>query len=122
MKSVLISLQPNWCEKIFNIEGYYVGGQPFYAKSLEIRKNKPKLETPFKVLVCCTNSKPILGRCLIDNSLKETSEIDFDNYNRDTLFKANGKVIGEFICDNIYEFMVYENGSVQNWNWHNSQN
>ena len=91
MKSVLISVKPKWCELI-------ASGK----KTVEIRKTKPKLETPFKVYIYCTNSKPILGRCLKDDSLKETPEDDFDNYNRDTLFKANGKVIGEFVCDEVY--------------------
>lgn len=89
-KAVLISIQPKWCELI-------ASGK----KTVEVRKSKPKLDVPFKVYIYCTNSKPILGRCLIDDSLKETPESDFDNYNRDTLFRANGKVIGEFVCDEI---------------------
>ena len=28
----------------------------------------------------------------------------------------NGKVVGEFICDRIDEFDVFQNGSIQNWN------
>ncbi|MBQ2973362.1 MAG: hypothetical protein IJE19_03320 [Clostridia bacterium] len=88
------------CRKV----GEDTAGKPIYKKRNEIRKIKPKLPTPFKGYIYCTKGKPTLGRCLIDNSLKATDETDFDNYNRDTLFRANGKVIGEFVCDYINEY------------------
>ena len=40
MKSVLISIQPKWCELI-------ASGK----KTVEVRKTKPKLETPFKCYI-----------------------------------------------------------------------
>ena len=43
MKSVLISIQPKWCELIGSGE-----------KTLEVRKTCPKLETPFKCYIYCT--------------------------------------------------------------------
>lgn len=43
MKAVLISIQPKWCELIAS-----------GAKTLEVRKNKPKLEMPFKCYIYCT--------------------------------------------------------------------
>lgn len=43
MKSVLISIHPKWCEKIANGE-----------KTIEVRKTKPKLDTPFKCYIYCT--------------------------------------------------------------------
>ena len=36
-KAVLISIKPQWCELIAN-----------GIKTLEVRKSRPKLETPFK--------------------------------------------------------------------------
>ena len=71
MKSVLISIQPKWCELI-------ASGK----KTVEVRKTKPKLETPFKVYIYCTNWK--------DNTY-------WKNHYKDKL----GKVIGEFVCDSI---------------------
>ena len=44
MKSVLIRIQPNWVEKV-------VSGQ----KTIEVRKSRPKIETPFKCYIYCTN-------------------------------------------------------------------
>ncbi|MBE6555538.1 MAG: hypothetical protein E7663_04820 [Ruminococcaceae bacterium] len=100
MEAVLISIQPKWCELI-------TSGK----KTVEVRKTKPKLGTPFKCYIYCTNGKPILGRCLKDNSLKATPKTDFDNYNKDTLFRANGKVIGEFVCNLMTSFKAM--GEVQ---------
>lgn len=42
-KAVLISIRPDWVEKILSGE-----------KTLEVRKTRPKLETPFKVYIYCT--------------------------------------------------------------------
>ncbi len=45
MKAVMLSIRPEWCEKILNGE-----------KTVEIRKTKPKIETPFKVYIYCTQN------------------------------------------------------------------
>lgn len=74
MKTVMISIQPQWCELIAS-----------GAKTLEVRKTKPKLETPFKVYIYCTKSKP--------------GWFDFGKKER-----LDGKVIGEFTCDHIYQY------------------
>ena len=71
MKSVLISIQPKWCEQIAN------GG-----KTIEVRKTRPKIETPFKCYIYCTKQFYRKG----------------DGYFQG---KYCGKVIGEFVCDRI---------------------
>lgn len=71
-KSVLISIRPEWCDLI-------VRGK----KTIEVRKTRPKLETPFKVYVYCTK---------IPDWLRTVS------YEWQRL---GGKVIGEFVCDEI---------------------
>lgn len=72
MKSVLISIQPKWCELI-------ASGK----KTVEVRKTKPKLEPPFKVYIYQTKHRERNGPTYSD-----------------------GKVIGEFVCDNIFEIVV----------------
>ena len=42
-KAVLISIRPEWCEKIIN-------GQ----KTIEERKTRPKMNPPFKCYIYCT--------------------------------------------------------------------
>lgn len=56
MKSVLISIQPKWCELICTVIGNE-NGKPIYKKTVEIRKTRPSIETPFKVYIYCTQSR-----------------------------------------------------------------
>ncbi len=76
MKSVLISIQPKWCELIARGK-----------KTVEVRKTKPKLETPFKVYIYETQ-----GRY---EDLRDCRTFKF--------WDIRQKVIGEFVCDRIYE-------------------
>ena len=80
MKEVLISIQPKWVEKICRGE-----------KTVEVRKTKPKLETPFKVYIYETQGRT------------ETPFVDEEGHH---IFKGRGEVIGEFVCDKIEEFSV----------------
>ena len=72
-KAVLISIRPEWVEEILSGE-----------KTLEVRKNRPKLELPFKCYIYETQGRT------------ETPWIDEDGH---TIFKGRGQVIGEFVCD-----------------------
>ena len=89
MKSVLISIQPKWCNLIAQKK-----------KTVEVRKTKPILQAPFKCYIYCTygqglieRSDPCLPNMLIEQ--KVTKEKTWGNC-------CNGKVIGEFVCDRIY--------------------
>lgn len=73
-KAVLISINPEWCDLI--LKG---------KKTAEVRKTKPKLETPFKVYIYCTKAPKWL-------------KIASDKWKQ-----RSGKVVGEFICDKIWE-------------------
>lgn len=79
MKSVLISIRPEWCDKIASGE-----------KTIEIRKSKPNIEPPFKCYIYET--KAINRQKLI---------VDLDGELPSTYARGRGKVIGEFICDSI---------------------
>lgn len=88
-KSVLISIQPQWCKLIANGE-----------KTFEVRKNKPKLNTPFKTYIYCTNNN-VLAQSSMEGyyfNAPRSSEKKLANSGSKIL---NGKVIGEFICDKI---------------------
>lgn len=100
-KAVLMSIRPKWCELI-------ASGK----KTVEIRRRKPNLEPPFKVYIYATwngNSREILMR-----QGKTLFVADYRN-NAD---RASGKVIGEFVCDEIFPIRVFENGSIQDYMWH----
>lgn len=88
MKSVLISIQPKWCEKISKVIFYTGDEKPVYEKSVEIRKTRPKIQTPFKVYVYETQEKKFK-----DIGVHWESGQTFEHH--------IGKVIGEFVCDSI---------------------
>ena len=76
MKAVLISIHPKWCELIERGK-----------KTVEVRKTRPKLETPFKVYIYET-----LGE-----------KIKLSNVCKGAINRGCGKVIGEFVCDRIID-------------------
>lgn len=84
MKSVLISIQPKWCELIRTLLGYE-NRRPLYKKRLDLRKSAPK-KTPFRAYIYETQGRT------------ETPWIDEDGHE---IFKGRGQVIGEFICDYV---------------------
>lgn len=91
MKSILISIRPEWVEKIANSK-----------KTIEVRKSAPK-EVPFKAYVYVTKDKPYLYG---DMPIKEFY-LDNGGYKGgecNGIKLCNGKVIGEFICDRIDEY------------------
>ena len=88
-KAVLISIRPEWCEKI-------VGGE----KTIEVRKTRPKLETPFKVYIYCTSGRPDLNIPISPERLMR-DYLDTGSMRSLNCPLGNGKVIGEFVCDKI---------------------
>lgn len=72
-KAVMMSIRPKWCEKIISGE-----------KTVEVRKSRPKLETPFKCYIYETQ-----GWVEKDGIMA---------------FRLGGRVIGEFTCDCIDEY------------------
>lgn len=91
-KSVILSIHPYFCEKI------EVG-----EKLLEIRKNKPNIELPFKCYIYET--KAINHKKII---------VDLDGELPTTYARGRGKVIGEFICDRI-EYLDMDSAGVGFW-------
>lgn len=96
MKSVLISIQPKWVEKICSGE-----------KIIEVRKTRPKIETPFKCYIYCTQTKTI-GDIILCKSEENAKLFGFNTvkginkgFAEKEDIKLKGKVIGEFVCDNI---------------------
>ena len=85
MKAVLISIQPKWCELI-------ASGK----KTVEVRKTRPKLKTPFKCYIYCTEKDYDKIFCI-------------DKFMHKVFLDGNGKqkVIGEFVCDRFTFFDAY---------------
>lgn len=111
MKAVMLSIQPKWCELIARGE-----------KTLEVRKTRPKLETPFKCYIYCTKEKP--GR-----------KHQYEGFGiNGKPVQCGGYIVAEFVCDEIRdarecfiaptcltteEWLAYTNGYKKPvWCWH----
>lgn len=81
MKAVLLSIRPEWCSLI--IQG---------KKTIEVRKTRPKMETPFKCYIYCTKDRPKMVWMRI---VPEKGWLRLD-----------GSVIGEFTCDKIERALI----------------
>lgn len=97
-KAVLLSIRPEWCNKILSGE-----------KTVEIRRTRPKLETPFKAYIYCTKAPQRLITIFKDGEETMDGEIHhgkpvFVKFNKllpDSIRGKTQMVIGEFICDDI---------------------
>ena len=95
-KAVLISIRPKWCEKIARGE-----------KTVEVRKTRPNMETPFKCYIYCTKNEKDSDRLWV---LREQIRKEYDGLSAvcahlraqpDLHSVGNGYVVGEFVCNNI---------------------
>ena len=98
-KAVMLSIRPKWCEKIASGE-----------KTIEVRKTKPKLETPFKCYIYCSKAKKRLIGILKDGDENygeiyhgKPVFIKLDEGSVCDMWGKRQKVIGEFTCDRIYK-------------------
>lgn len=86
--AVLMSIKPKYCELI-------AAGK----KTIEVRKTRPKIETPFKCFYYECKGKEI---CKIIDIPKEQGGGCIDIYE----YEGCGKVIGEYVCDSIDKIHV----------------
>lgn len=93
-KAVLISIRPKWCEKIASGE-----------KTVEVRKTRPKIETPFKCYIYCTAGRAGYDALwVLDAPSREKYSLTAVSAyleKAEGASKGNCKVIGEFTCDAI---------------------
>ena len=107
MKAVLISIRPQWCEKI-------ASGK----KTIEVRKSAPK-EVPFKGYIYATKPKKFY-KCGAVSTSDELLWLTNGKVEMGDGFKfwadgdeyqcLNGRVIGEFVCDKVDEWKYLPDG------------
>ena len=85
MNAVMISIRPEWCEKI-------ASGK----KTVEVRKTRPKLEPPFNCYIYCTDGNT-LYKSNADGAIRCYRKKAHEAFCHHTI--VNGKVVGEFVCD-----------------------
>ena len=93
MKSILISIQPQWVEKILNGE-----------KTIEIRKTMPKCELPCKVYIYCTHGQMLHD--MKDEGYWTGKRFAYgSNKSNNIIWSAtpfvNGKVVAEFTLNKV---------------------
>lgn len=96
-KAVLISIRPEWCEKIANRQ-----------KTIEVRKNRPKIDTPFKCYIYCTGRDLHRGLVVGGGVAKQVICCNYKAAIPVGGVIGNGKVIGEFVCDRIIDNIQVE--------------
>ena len=92
MKAVMMRIQPEWCKLIADGK-----------KTIEVRKSKPKLKTPFKVYIYCTKDGDTNGYQIF---VKPKNANQFKGI-------CTGTVIGEFVCDHIKKVVTYTPGGIE---------
>ena len=80
MKAVLLSIRPKWCDLIVRGE-----------KTIEVRKTRPTIETPFKAYIYCTSVKNIKIQDYVEVHKATGGAVD----------DWSCKAIGEFTCNYI---------------------
>ena len=96
MKNIMLSIHPHFCNLIASGE-----------KTIEVRKTRPNIQTPFKVYIYCTH----------DFSNSKTRKRKYrlwigEPLNKDSggRYVGNGTVIGEYICDQVLEYPYIDDG------------
>lgn len=101
--AVLLSVRPKWCELI-------ASGK----KTVEIRKTRPKIETPFKCYIYCTKPKMITKYVFKPEDYPEYMRPEKPVFCKVpdgsspycSVVNGNSKVIGEFECDAIFTMSI----------------
>lgn len=101
--AVLLSVRPKWCELI-------ASGK----KTIEVRKTRPKIETPFKCYIYCTKPKMITKYVFKPEDYPEYMRPEKPVFCKVpdgsspycSVVNGNGKVIGEFECDVIFTMSI----------------
>ncbi len=104
MKLILQSIKPQYCELI-------AAGK----KTIEVRKTRPKLDAPFKVYIYCTRGGTVANGFGGASEalrhplwrLRNDTVVNYLDVNTMDCFQCellNGKVIGEYVCDEIIEW------------------
>ena len=103
MKEILISIKPEWVEKI--LDG---------SKGIEIRKTMPKCELPCKVYIYCTKGQELWGDGTGEtwHGIAEDEDMERVFELNPTLARLNSKIVAEFtlkLIDKITDLSNFMN-------------
>lgn len=111
MKSIMISIHPEWVEKILN-----------HRKTIELRKTAPKCDLPIEVYIYCTKNKLHYSvgalmfnnddcfKSSVDGTYKYGDSVELMGYSPDYPYDKNnflnGKVVAKFTLRKVEELDV----------------
>ena len=96
MKSIMISIRPEWTAKILNGE-----------KTIEIRKTAPKCDLPIEVYIYCTKEDDLLRLSRVEGDrfiIGKNFDIK-DYYRLHSAYNGKGKVVAKFTLKKVEEFI-----------------
>lgn len=102
MKSILISIKPEWIAKILNGD-----------KTIEIRKTKPSIDLPIKVYIYCTYGSKLTQE-LSEEEYQELKAKNPKSYIITRPQVLNGKIVAEFMVNKIDEIKMPINFTSEN--------
>lgn len=74
--------------------------------TMDVVLREIRLSPPFKLYICCSKNVPKGEKQLVV-------------YDDSQVFPADGKVVAECVCDNLFPIYVFaDNGAIQDWNFH----
>ena len=98
MKSIMISIRPEWVAKILNGE-----------KTIEVRKTAPKCDLPIEVYIYCTKEDDLLRLCRVDRDrFVRGKTFDLHDYYRlHSGYNGKGKVVAKFTLKTLEEIKFH---------------
>lgn len=119
----MFSVRPQHLANIYTQVGVE-GGEPIFKKNVELRRTRPKQDPPFEGLLYCTKVSGFTKCGSVyapnDGLYKYAGKPELFGFGVDASFRAwgdgikveklNGKVVGSFVCDRIFELESKEFG------------
>jgi len=91
MRAILLSVRPEWVEKILNGE-----------KTVEIRKSSPKYKLPIEVYIYCTKGGKAIKK-----------EVTLASNNHTYIRKLNGEIVGKFTLNKVIDIHYLDENGLQ---------
>ena len=109
-KAVMLSIRPKWVEKIANGE-----------KTIEVRKTRPKLQTPFKAYIYCSRGSDARrlrgswGKVIGEFTCERIAVIEYDG---DNLWCTTNAAFSPATCLSQTEIIAYIGDKGRCYGWH----
>ena len=115
MRSILLSVQPEWVDRICTVIGER-NGLPVYEKEDEVRKTRPNVSVPFKVYIYeSRRRKKVIGHFICNRMTYIAASVDDlgEKHLENTAFLRTCLTNLE-----LFNYLYREGGRCSGWAWH----